>query len=721
MAQDPERLERFRREAEAVAALNHPNIVTLYSIESSDTATFLVMELVKGESLDTQVTPGGLPLTRAVELAIQLSSALTAAHEQGVVHRDLKPANLMVTGEGWLKVLDFGIAKLVEEESAPETARTMTMQAPLSGEGQVLGTVPYMAPEQVRAEAVDTRTDLFAFGIILYELVTGQRPFTGATFADVASAILRDRPEPLASARPDLPADLVRIVGRCLEKDPRRRYQTALDVSNELRTVKRALEGRVPTPTKPAAQEAPSIAVLPFVNRSRNEEDEYFSDGLADELLNVLAKIRGLRVAARTSAFYFKDKDTTIEEVGQALTVATILEGSVRKAGERVRISVQLVKVADGYQMWSETYDRTLEDIFAVQDDIAQSVVKELRTTLLGEVADSRASGEVKAEVAVAAKGRGQNAEAHRLYLQARHLFDRRNREDSDRGIEYLKQALELDPGYALAWAILGDAYSTQADAGWTPVAEGHEKYREALARALELEPDLAEAQALLGWTRVLYDRDWQGGKATFLRALELAPGNASALRGYGRLAMNHGRLDEAITFYRRALEQDPLSANSYHTIGLAYFHQESLVEAEEAFRKALELAPQRSVSPTRLALILQAQGRSGEALAEVMRESDKTYNAYGRAIIYHLQGDTEKSEAALRELVDLREAPNAYLIAEVCGTRDEPDTAFDWLERAFDENDPAMGGMMISPYFQSLHGDPRWAALLQKMGLEEP
>ncbi|MGB6363835.1 MAG: serine/threonine-protein kinase, partial [Thermoanaerobaculia bacterium] len=192
MAQDPERLERFRREAEAVAALNHPNIVTLYSIESSDTATFLVMELVKGESLDTQVTPGGLPLTRAVELAIQLSSALTAAHEQGVVHRDLKPANLMVTGEGWLKVLDFGIAKLVEEESAPETARTMTMQAPLSGEGQVLGTVPYMAPEQVRAEAVDTRTDLFAFGIILYELVTGQRPFTGATFADVASAILRD-------------------------------------------------------------------------------------------------------------------------------------------------------------------------------------------------------------------------------------------------------------------------------------------------------------------------------------------------------------------------------------------------------------------------------------------------------------------------------------------------------------------------------------------------
>jgi len=294
----------------------------------------------------------------------------------------------------------------------------------------------------------------------------------------------------------------------------------------------------------PLDTRAPSIAVLPFVNRSHDEEDEYFSDGLADELLNVLAKIRGLRVAARSSAFTFKGKGATVDEVGRALNVATVLEGSVRKAGNRMRISVQLVKVADGYHLWSQTYDRTLEDIFAVQDDIAQSVVTELRTTLFGE-SEAKAEQHASVQVAVAVKGRTANPEAHRLFLQGRHFLDRRTREDSTRGIGYLKQALEIDPDFALAWAALARAYRAEADVGWVPAVEGVARARDAVARALALEPDLAEGHAEMGWIRMYYDWDWHGAQASFQRALELAPGNPDVLGQAGVMFNNLGRLDE--------------------------------------------------------------------------------------------------------------------------------------------------------------------------------
>jgi serine/threonine protein kinase len=405
VASSPERLARFEREATTVAALNHPNIVTLYSIEEVGGTRFLTLELVEGRSLAALVAPGGLPLAQVLDVAIPVAEALVAAHERGVVHRDLKPANVMVTREGRVKVLDFGLAKVTQPEPDLQNTLAATMASPLSAVGEIVGTAPYMAPEQIRGEAVDARTDLFSFGVLVYELATGKLPFAGPTFADVSSSILRDEPAALSSVRFDLPHDLERILARCLAKLPRERFQTALDVANELRGLRRSLEhGATPAP-RPASHHVASIAVLPFMNRSASADDEYFSDGLADELLNMLAKIRGLRVAARTSAFHFKGKDTTIAEVGHALNVATVLEGSVRKSGERVRISVQLVKVADGFHLWSETYDRTLDDVFAVQDDIAKSVVKELRTTLLGEEADSRASDETKAEVSRGGEG----------------------------------------------------------------------------------------------------------------------------------------------------------------------------------------------------------------------------------------------------------------------------------------------------------------------------
>ena len=463
----------------------------------------------------------------------------------------------------------------------------------------------------------------------------------------------------------------------------------------------------------------PSIAVLPFVNRSHDEEDEYFSDGLADELLNVLAKIRGLRVAARSSAFTFKGKGATVAEVGRALNVATLLEGSVRKAGTRMRISVQLVKVADGYQLWSQTYDRTLEDIFAVQDDIAQSVVKELRTTLLGEAADAKTGTEVTAAVAAALKGRATEPEAHRLYLQARHFIDRNNRDDTANGIGYLKQALALDPEFALAWAELGRAYASEAGQwGLAPVAEGFGRAREAVARALALEPDLAEGHAEMGWIQMNHDWDWRGAEASYRRALELAPGNAVALRRAGLLASNLGRLDEAIGLVRRAVEQDPLSANAYGILGLALHATGRLEEAEAAFRKALELSPQRAATRANLSLSLHAQGRGEEALAEALREPDEARRLWASAIIHRAAGRRAESDAALQELIAKYEMDSAYQVAEVYATLGEADLAFEWLERAYAQRDGGLSAMKTHPRLRSLHADPRWDVFLRKMGL---
>jgi serine/threonine-protein kinase len=439
LATSPERLARLEREARMVAQLNHPNIVTLYSFEEDEDVRFLTMELVDGRSLLDVLAPEGLPATRILELAIPLADALAAAHERGIVHRDLKPGNVMLTRDGRVKVLDFGLAKVANGGQSPEGEIAATSTA-LSSENQVVGTAAYMAPEQIRGLPLDRRTDLFAFGIILYELAAGRRPFAGATPVDIAVSILHDTPESLTELRDDLPEDLDRIVRRCLAKDADERYGSALDLRRDLHALMLALErGQLGVPTRAPARVA-SIAVLPFVNRSRDDEEEYFSDGLADELLTMLSKIRGLRVAARSSSFQFKGKTDDAETIGRKLNVATLLEGTVRKAAGRVRISLQLVKTANGYQVWSETYDRVLDDVFKVQDEIARAVVEALRATVLGEDSDPQSSSELRAEVARAAKGRATHPESHRLFLLAKHLIARRNRDDTNKGIEYLRE-----------------------------------------------------------------------------------------------------------------------------------------------------------------------------------------------------------------------------------------------------------------------------------------
>jgi len=718
LASSADSLARFEREARTVAGLNHPNIVTLFSVEDEDGIRFLTMELVDGQPLSSVIAPGGLPVPRVLELSIPLADALAAAHERGVIHRDLKPGNVMVTRDGRVKVLDFGLAKMVaREDSALLRNATATQELPISREGEVQGTIQYMAPEQLRGEAVDARSDLFALGIILCELTTGMRPFRGATAVDIASSILRDTPEPLRRLRTDIPGDLEQIVNRCLEKTSAQRAQSALDISNALRVVQRTLErGALENVSREGVA---SIAVLPFVNRSRDEDDEYFSDGLADELLHVLANIRGLRVAARTSAFHFKGKDATIGEIGAALHVATILEGSVRKAAGRVRISVQLVKVSDGYHLWSETYDRTLDDILAVQDDIAQSVVRELRAPLLGDAA-LKASSEVKAEVSKAARGRATNPEAHRLYLQARYFIGRDTREDIARAIEYLKHALELEPEFAHAWATLAWAYAEEVNYAWVARAEGSARAHQAVERALELEPDLAEAHATKGWIQMNHGWNWRGAEASFRRALELAPADAAILRRAGVLASTQNRIQDAITLYRRALELDPLDAHGYNNLGLALHAGHHEVEAEAAYRKALELAPQKIITRAALSLVLLAQGRGEEALAEAAREPDEAFRLWALTMVQHGLGHRAESDDAHRKLSKQFADLSAFLIAEVHAMRGEADAAFAWLEKAHTQRDTGLSEVQWSPEFSGLHEDPRWSAFVKKMGFEE-
>ncbi len=720
LASSPDRLARFEREARTVAGLNHPNIVVLHTVEDADGVRFLTMELVEGQTLSNLVAPGGVPLPELLDLAIPLTDALVSAHEKGVVHRDLKPGNVMVTREGRVKVLDFGLAKMVERDApvAEGVNFTVTVDGPISGEGHVVGTVPYMAPEQLRGEAADARSDLFSLGIILYELATGRRPFTGDSSAEVTSSILRDAPESLSRARADLPADLERIVNRCLEKNPRERAQSALDVNNELRRLRKVLEhGGLEAPT---SDKVASIAVLPFANRSASADDEYFSDGLADELLNVLSKIKGLRVIARASAFQFKGTKDDVSTIGQKLNVATLLDGSVRKAGNRIRVSVQLVQVSDSSHLWSETYDRTLEDIFAVQDDIAQSVVKELRTKLLGEAADSDASGEAKAEVAQAAKGRGTDPEAHRLYLLARHIGSRMTPQDVERAIGHLQDALALEPNFSLAWLALSQEYGRQADRGWVPTAGAYARAREALERALALDPNLPDAHARLAMMQMGYDWDWRGAKASCARALELAPESPHVLGACGVLAMRLGRFEEAIGHFQRAAALSPLAAAPRRNLAAAQSWLGRFADADASWREALDLAPQASGSRAYRALNLLQWGRGEEALEEAAREPDVTYRLYALAIIHGALEQLPESRAALQELSSVYGDVAAFQVAEALGSRGEMNAAFEWLERAYAQRDGGLSELLPSPWLRPLHDDPRWAPFVRKIGLEE-
>ncbi len=651
-------------------------------------------------------------------------------------------------------MLDFGLAKISEDRARAETLAST--EAPtelaLTSPGTAMGTVAYMSPEQARGDELDGRTDLFSLGVVLYEGATGRQPFAGKTAGAVVHEILAGTPTAAARLNPELPEELERILGKLLEKDPRLRYQTAGDLKVDLQRLERettagalpagspaARPSLVPSPRKRwigiaaavsvvalaavfwlgrgsrgpqpeslvAADPAPpSIAVLPFVNMSEDAANEYFSDGLSEELLNALVQIEELRVAGRTSSFQFKGKNEDLRVIGEKLNVASILEGSVRKAGNRLRITAQLVNAADGFHLWSRTYDRELDDIFAVQDDIARSVAAALEVTLLGEPPGG-------------AERLGPSAEAYTAFLQGRHFHERSGKEAIARAVGYYEQALEIDPDFALAWAWLSIARGWQAENGWVATADGLSRSREAAERALALDGNLAEAWVAQGRILLRYDWDWAGADAAFRRAEELKPGDSEIVRRRAGLARTLGRLDEAVDLSRRAVELDPLNLQAHHSLSVVAYSAGRLDEAEAAIRKRLELDPSPSSAYFSLGEIHLARSEPQQALAAMERASPD-WRLVGLPLAYHALGRHEEADAALAELIEREAETAAYQIAEVYSFRGEVDQAFAWLERAYRQRDSALAGVKTDPLLANLSTDPRYRDFLEKMRLAD-
>ena len=709
VACDAQRLARFDLEARTVAGLNHPNIVVLHSIEEDRGIRFLTMEFVDGQTLDALIVPGGLSPARVLEIAVQIADALTAAHERNVVHRDLKPTNVMLTRDGRVKVLDFGLAKLAGGTgSGPADAMAMTLPA-ISFVGQVLGTVPYMAPEQVRGEAVDARTDLFAFGALIYELVTARRPFTGATPADVSSAILRDTPPTIASLRTDAGGGLERIVSRCLQKDPRARFQSALEVTRELRLLQQAA---APVTAATGADNIRSLAVLPLDNVSRDPAQEYFADGMTEALISDLARLRHLRVISRTSAMKYKGAHKGAPEIAQELDVDAILEGSALLVGKRVRISVRLVSARRDETLWSDHYDRDLEDVLALQSDVAGAVAKEIAILV------------TPVEAQRLARRQEVNAEAHLEYLKGKHTAEATSPQAIDLSLQYFQRALELDPTYAPAWAGAAGCHHTRAARGMAPPAEACAQARAAAGKALELDDSVAEAHAVLGAVQA-YERDLPGAVRSLQKAIELNPGLAPAYHVLGRIyycTEHHAAAQEAML---KAVSIDPLSMILHTAVGDAYYYAREYEKSVDYYRKAIRLDPRFDGAHTDLARSLEALGRFDEAHSEYETGRQLAGTVAGPSFgLAHLEASRGQVAEARRMLDELTAARaqrvvSAWGIGAVHASLGDVDEAFRWLEIAMNEGATGLIYLRVHPRLDPIRQDPRFAELLGRYGLD--
>jgi len=608
VAADAERLARFTREARALAALNHPGIVTIYSVDESEGEHFFTMELVDGRTLATCIPTTGLPTGRLLDLAIPLADALAAAHERGIVHRDLKPGNVMVTGDGRVKVLDFGLARMFALAGDAEAASTLDQ----TQDGQMIGTVPYMSPEQFAGKQADARSDLFSLGVVLYEMAGGRRPFAGASPGAVMLAVMQATPTSLTVLNPELPDELVRLVDRCLEKDPNRRPASVAEVRAALEACRRGLATSPQAAPSSDVPKAPSVAVLPFADMSPARDQEYFCDGIAEEIINALTQLEGLQVTARTSSFAFKGKLEDVREIGRRLGVGAVLEGSVRKAGERLRITVQLINVADGYHLWSERFDRGAEDIFAIQDEISLGVVTKLKVKLMA------------GETGALARRHEPTQDAYHLYLKGRYFLYRRYTGDLQRAIEHFERAIVADPDYAAPHLGLSETFSVLGLWGFLPPGESLGRAKAEAARVIELDDTMVGGHLGLATVLFFHEWDWVGAQRHFQLALRLPAGTGSGsfLFSMYQLATGHPR--EALEAARRGVEREPLSPMVHTQAAAAHVGVGDIEGAVEFLEKALELDSEMPMALWWLGVCRGAQGRLEEAITLLRAAVDR-------------------------------------------------------------------------------------------------
>jgi TolB-like protein len=688
---DEGRRRRFVQEARAASALNHPNIVTIHEISTDEGVDFIAMEHVAGGTLADRIAHTHLPLKEALRLAVEIASALGAAHAAGIIHRDLKPSNILLTPEGHAKLVDFGLAKLC----APTGSGADTVEA-LTATGTIVGTPAYVSPEQATGGAVDARSDIFSFGCVLYEMLSGHRAFAGDSAVSVVTSVLRDTPAPVSG----LPSPVQRIIERCLRKAPDERYQTVASLQGDLDSSLQAGAG------EPSVS---SIAVLPFANLGGSKEDDVLCEGLAEEIINALTGIPGLRVIARTSAFVIGRQGLDVREIGLRLGVDTVLEGSVRRAGARVRVAAQLIKSSDAVHVWSERYDREVTDVFALEDEISSAIARRLRGELGGEpAARSRYS---------------PDSEAYHAYLEGRYLFARGGPAELLRAKARLEHAVARDPGFALAFDSLAEIYWYLGFFGGMRPRDAFSLSTWHVLRALELDDSLAEAHALLGMLRKELDYNWVEVDRELQRALELNPASPSVrLRRAISGLMPLGRLEEAIAEMDRVLGSDPLSLSARWWLACMLWLGRHSDRAVQVARGMVELDPTSFFSYWALGLALAGTGPLDESVSAMRKACELSGDApVSAGFLGHVCGHAGRREEALAILGRLQgmggDVPPFSVALVYIGLGDW-DAALEWMDRAIEARDPIIMPIKSFPFLDPIRDDPRFTALLVKMNL---